>query len=169
MAKIIQRYYWDSCIFLAYLNNEPQRADIIEAHWDRISQQSESKILTAAISIAEVGHLTIEKEKYKLLPGTIDKIDNMWNNSSVLIVETSLSIVYLARDLMRAATTQGWSLKPFDATHLATALWVHNNVGVISEFHTYDDKLFKLQNIVGFPIIEPPDITRQLPLINTSS
>lgn len=163
MPKITKQIYWDSCVFLAYLNNEPGRAEVIEAIWGEISTSDDTRILTASISIVEVGHLTIEKEKHKLLPDTTAKIDKMWTDPSVLIVEVNSPIMYIARNLMRTATSHGWSLKPYDATHLATAIWINTNVPTsIKEFYTYDDKLPKLTDLAGFPILEPPNLERQL-------
>ena len=56
---------------------------------------------------------------------------------------------------MRDAITKGWSLKPLDAIHLATAQWL-SSVGVtVDEVHTYDNSLVKYGPIVGFSIMEP--------------
>ena len=57
---------------------------------------------------------------------------------------------------MRLAVTRGWSLKPLDAIHLATAQWL-SSLGIeIDEFHTYDTHaLFKYVPIVDFNVCEP--------------
>ena len=51
---------------------------------------------------------------------------------------------------MRQAMTQGWSLKPADAIHLASA----QSLG-IEEFYTYDDKLPRYGTMIGCKICEP--------------
>ena len=43
-----------------------------------------------------------------------------------------------------------WALKPLDAIHLSTARWLE-----VAEMHTYDDRLHKFAEHVGFPITTP--------------
>jgi predicted nucleic acid-binding protein len=59
---------------------------------------------------------------------------------------------------MREAMAKGWSLKPPDAIHLATALQ-HS----ADRFHTYDDRLSKHADISGLIIAEPHAVQPQLP------
>jgi len=47
--------YWDSCIFLSYINDEPKRVNIIEDVWRNILNDKK-KVLTSTISIVEVAH-----------------------------------------------------------------------------------------------------------------
>lgn len=61
---------------------------------------------------------------------------------------------------MRSVIPRGFSLKPPDAIHLATA-----KVWEVDEFHTYDAKLFKFEAMMGFRIVYPH--TDQLPLFPT--
>ena len=56
---------------------------------------------------------------------------------------------------MRDAIPAGWVLKPKDAVHFATALWLDKNVEHIDEIHTYDKKLEKYEVMVGIHICEP--------------
>ncbi|MGH7557372.1 MAG: hypothetical protein ACREMD_06285 [Gemmatimonadota bacterium] len=51
---------------------------------------------------------------------------------------------------MREALPRGWSLKPMDAIHLATA-----GVVGVQALHTYDGSLGKYDAITGFPIGPP--------------
>jgi predicted nucleic acid-binding protein len=59
-------------------------------------------------------------------------------------------VAHEARALIRQALPKGWSIKPADAIHLATA----RRVGATA-FHTCDEGLTKFKKLVGFPI-EPP-------------
>ena len=59
-------------------------------------------------------------------------------NGSVTLVDFHIGIGRQARDLMRGAITNNWSLKPYDANHLATAQWL-SKMGIgVTEFHTYE-------------------------------
>ena len=71
------------------------------------------------------------------------------------MVEYHAEIGNRARTLMRNAITRGWSLKPLDAIHLATAQWLVDNGVQVDEFHAYDRSLDKYGSIVGFTICEP--------------
>lgn len=51
---------------------------------------------------------------------------------------------------MRQAITKGWSLKPADAIHLATAKRME-----LDEIHTYDPSLNKFSELTGIKIREP--------------
>ena len=84
------------------------------------------------------------------------RIDSLWTDpGAVVLVEFHSRIAQTARILMRYAITQGWSLKPYDAVHMATAQWL-STVGIkVDEFHTYDKSLVKYGSIVGFKITEP--------------
>jgi hypothetical protein len=60
------------------------------------------------------------------------KIDALWNDDSVInLIELHDGIALHARELMRRALTQNWSLKPADAIHLASAQWLR-----VTEIHT---------------------------------
>jgi hypothetical protein len=60
---------------------------------------------------------------------------------------------------MRQALTQGWSLKPADAIHLASAQWLS-----VEELHTYDDKMPRYSMMIGCKICEPSTIQLRLNL-----
>lgn len=160
--------YWDSCVFLSYIQDDASRITAIEGVWEEISKNKESKIITSSVSILEVAFAAYEKTGGILDAAIAEKLDRMWHDPSILLVEAAPFIMFRARDLMReaiAASRGEWSLKPLDAVHLATAQWTANS-HPISEFHTYDTSLKKYANLLGgIPIVEL-DATRliQLPL-----
>jgi predicted nucleic acid-binding protein len=147
--------YWDSSIFLAYLNHEPGRVEAIDRAWSAVVESEGSRVVTAAISIAEVSYAAHEKLRKALDPQAQSRIDAMWGDPSVLLVETPPQVMFLARDMMREVTPRGWALRPYDAVHLATAAWVHKQIYPVSEFHTYDDRLRKYTELIDIPIVEP--------------
>jgi predicted nucleic acid-binding protein len=144
--------YWDSCIFLSYINADPGRIDILEGFLDEIQKSNgERKIVTSILTKVEVAWSAIEQISQELSSAVEQKIDALWNDESVIgFIEVHEGIVLGARALMRQSLTQGWSLKPPDAIHLASAQWLG-----VEELHTYDDKLPRYGTMIGCKICEP--------------
>ncbi len=154
-AKKSRYCYWDSCVFLAYTKGEPGRVDVIDALWDDFAENKDDRIVTSIVSVTEVAHVGLEKDRRILeLDGAL-KLDAMWRHTSVLMAETNEKVVYMARDLMRDATSRQWSLTPLDAIQLATCKWIHDHVHAIDEFQTYDRELEKYSALIGIPVTEP--------------
>lgn len=105
------RHYWDSCVFLSYIDNIPGRADIIE----RLLQQcadGEVEIWTSHFSLIEVAFASEEKEKRALDRETLENINSLWQPpSKIRLVELSEEIAYRARNTMREGIKHGWSLR----------------------------------------------------------
>ena len=147
--------YWDSCNFLSYVNEYPERIPTLEALLER-SAKGEFELYTSEISRVEVAFAASEQKRRRLDHEVEHRIDSLWADSNVVVsVEYHGVIGQVARDLMREAITRGWSLKPLDAIHLATAQWL-SSVGIeVSEFQTYDGRLSRYASIVDFSICEP--------------
>jgi predicted nucleic acid-binding protein len=138
--------YWDSCNFLSYINEMPDRVSILDALLaSSASDTGTINLLTSELSKVEVAFGATEQLQRALVPEIEEKIDNLWADpSAVAVVEYHDGIGREARSLIRAAITRGWRLKPNDAIHLATAAWL-SRVGIsIDEFHTYDHSLHKI-------------------------
>jgi predicted nucleic acid-binding protein len=144
--------YWDSCVFLSYINADPGRIDTLDALLDEIQKSNgEKRIVTSILTKVEVAWSAIEHTTQTLSPNVEQTIDALWNDESVIgFIELHDGIVIRARDLMRQSLTQGWSLKPADAIHLASAQWLG-----VEELHTYDDKLPRYGTMIGCKICEP--------------
>jgi predicted nucleic acid-binding protein len=144
--------YWDSCVFLSYLNADPGRIDTLDAILDEIQKSNrEKRIVTSILTKVEVAWSAIEHTTQTLSTAVEQTIDNLWNDESVIgFIELHEGIAIRARDLMRQSLTQGWSLKPPDAIHLASAQWIE-----VEELHTYDDKLPRYGTMIGCKICEP--------------
>lgn len=148
-------YYWDSCVPLSYINEIPDRMPILDALLES-SSRGEIRLYTSELSRVEVAFSAAEKLQRALDEKTERPIASLWADPEVItMVEYHRGIEREAHRLMRDAITRGWSLKPLDAIHLATAQWLLNTGITIDEFHTYDRRLFKYGPIVGFKIVEP--------------
>lgn len=152
--------YCDSCVFLAYFKAEAGRIRTLEQLFEEIQNDPERKLLTSVISITEVSHIAEEKNRQALIAGWEDKLDEFWSDNSLLdFIEFHEPMARKARDLIRRAITLGYSLKPADAIHLASAKYA----GVV-ELFTYDDKLFRFSTSLGFDIKEPYVRQPRLPM-----
>lgn len=144
--------YWDSCVFLSYIDADKDRIHVLDAILDDVYRSNQTKkIVTSILAKTEVIASAQERATKILSPEVLEKIDALWNDDAVIgIIELHDGIALRARDLMRKALEQGWSLKPPDAIHLASAHWLG-----VDEIHTYDDKWFKYSPMIGCKICEP--------------
>ena len=147
--------YWDACAFLSYINGNPERTPVLDALLHD-SANGTINIYTSAISQIEVAFAASEQQRRALDPEQESKIDSLWNDPDAIVtVEFQYEIGRLARTLIRDAIPRGWSLKPLDAVHLATAQWLLSMGFSLSEFHTYDRGLDKYSEIVGLKVCRP--------------
>ena len=155
MPDSLQITYWDANVFLAYVNEEAERMPTLDAILD-MAARGGIQLHTSEVSRAEVAFGAAEQIQQALDPETERLIDNLWNNQAVVVmVEYHAEIGNRARTLMREAITRGWSLKPLDTIHLATAQWLTDNGVQVGEFQTYDRGLDKYAALVGFKVCEP--------------
>ena len=147
--------YWHANCFLAYVNEETDRIAVLNALFD-LSESGEIRLYASIISQVEVAFSDTERRRRALEPEMEYRIDGLWKEAGVVNpVEFNDTIGLAARGLMRYSVSRGWSLKPLDAIHLATAQWLPNLGAQVDEFHTYDGGLSRYSHIVGFPIGEP--------------
>ncbi|MBE9056993.1 MAG: type II toxin-antitoxin system VapC family toxin [Sphaerospermopsis kisseleviana] len=135
------RHYWDSCTFLAVLKNESDKINeclsVIKA-----AEAGEIIIVTSALTFIEV--IRLEKGKPKLSKDVEEKIRSFFRHEWIYVYDVDRKIGELARDLM----WQYESLKPKDATHVATAIQAKVDV-----LDTFDDGLLKLSGLIGDPLL----------------
>ena len=148
--KVKKRFYWDANVFLSAINANADRLPVIEAILDDCDS-GDSEVFTSMLSITEVAFSEAEQESRLLDDQTEDKIDKIWlPPSPVKLIEIHGFVLWDAKDLMRTSIRKGWSLKPADAIHLATAKRVK-----VDEIHTYDSSLDKYVEILGCTITRP--------------
>lgn len=157
MPNTVTNIYWDANVFLSYVNNEEDKMPTLEELLESNSGSSRTiKLYTSSLSQVEVAFAASERRQQRLSPEVEEQISALWEDSeSVVSVEYQEMIGGVAKDLIRDAITKGWSLKPLDAIHLASAQWLFDVGVTVDEFHTYDTGLFKYNDIVSYPIVRP--------------
>jgi len=143
--------YWDTDVFLSYLNGHPDRIPTLQGILDNVSKDKQQIIVTSTITKVEVAWVAHEKLDRVLSTDEEGRIDALWDDPSVVeFVEFYDDIAIIARDIMRAGMTKGWKLRANDAIHLASAQSVQ-----CYEVNTYDSKLKKYGELIGITIKEP--------------
>lgn len=147
--------YWDANVFLSYVNAAPNRMPILNALMEQ-AVAGEITIYTSALSHVEVAFSDSERQARAPSPEIESRIDSLWENENIIAsIEILPDITTSARGLIRDGLTRGWSLKPSDAIHLATAQWLPIAGFSVDEFHTYDASLFRYADVMRFNILEP--------------
>ncbi len=103
-----RRIYWDSGIFLHYIEGTPQWMPILDALLEEASETRDLVIFTSSVSITEVAFAQVEKAGRALDPRLEAEIDALWNDrSAVKLVEYNEIIARHARTLLRRAVESG--------------------------------------------------------------
>ena len=147
---------------MSYIDAVPGRIEVLDSLLEDCGKGLIA-LYTSDISRVEVAFAASEKAQRVLDPEIERRIDGLWSDPQIFtMVEFHSDIAEEARALMRQAIPNGWSLKPLDAMHLATASWLSKAGVAIEEFHTYDGSLAKYGAIVGFRVVEPAVINPML-------
>lgn len=150
MPKSPRLIYWDSCVFLHYIESTPTWVPILDAIIDEVKNDSNLMLITSTVTIVEVSYIESEKASRALSASVEISLDAMWRDTSILqLVECDEAIARRARSLLRRAVAESRQLKPMDAVHLATA-----DVMRVHDCHTTDTGMLKW-NDLGFPIQQP--------------
>ena len=160
MPNIRKLIYWDSTVWLAYINGESERLPVIDSILaESASDKGKCRLYTSVLTQVEVAFAKSEQDEKALDPEVEEQIDQLWNDTeSLSLIEFHEGIGRVARELMRHCLTRGWSLKTMDALHLATAKFLNAD-----EIHTYDTKWMRLADILDIPILLPTVAQLSLP------
>ena len=147
-----ERHYCDSCVFLGFLNNEPDKIyecrTILQA-----AEEGVIELFTSAFTMAEVikikGETELDASKEYI-------IDQLFKQPWIRIANFEREMAQICR-----AIVWRYNLKPFDALHVATAIRLK-----VDFFNTTDKTLIsKLSNRVGYAP-DYPEVTIQRPLVS---
>jgi predicted nucleic acid-binding protein len=142
-------YYWDTCLFLAWIKDE-QRAsgemagvrEVIER-----AKRREVKLITSVLTSVEVLQARLPVGMDTLFNGLLKRINRLGMDSKCASLAHDLRNYYASR----ASEHDGKILSLPDAIHLATAILYRAD-----EFHTFDNRgnkkwlgLIPLSNNVG--------------------
>lgn len=130
-------YYWDACIFLAWLKDEERKLGEMDGVRDIIQRMKrrDARIMTSVLTVVEV--LTA-----KIPVGIDTSFKDLLKRTNRQSMD--IRVASLAHDLRNFYVTQGQSLKSPDAIHLATAINYRAD-----EFHTFDGQLLAMSENVG--------------------
>jgi predicted nucleic acid-binding protein len=120
--------YWDTCVFLAWMNDEKRQPGDMEGLGKIASlvERAEVTLVTSTLTRAEILNSMTPPEAMK-------KYDLLLRRSNVVPQNVDLPVAKLTSELMDFYLKSDFELLTPDAIHLATAL--HYNV---HEFHTFD-------------------------------
>lgn len=144
MAADSSRPYGDSNLFLAWLNDEPGRADVAEAVLAD-AMRAGIRLTTSTFTLTEVAYTAGERSGADV--HGLQRIDAAMRHSGLLrFIEVTERVALLGRERIRAAGRAGRRLTPADAVHLATA-----ETSGATVFWTFDERLIDLAGRLDLP------------------
>lgn len=150
--------YWDVCTWIELLNLEsPNRSELLSVYKE--AKSGLYSLVTSIISIPQCWRSPFERNRsVPLSEENEQKINDLFNQEFVVIVQLSMPIALHARRLSR----QYPELRKFeDAVHVASA--IHSNSQI---FHTYDrDHLLPLHKRLQCRNNKPLEIIQPAPFL----
>jgi predicted nucleic acid-binding protein len=155
-------YYWDSSVFIAFLNDEVQdnRGENVEQFLDE-AEAGDVFIITSSFTLVEVIKL---KGQNPIQFTASKKLTEFFEKDYFRFVDATRKITASARDLIWTHS----GLFPKDAVHLASAIEFASKED-LDAIHSYDADFLKLNGKLGIscPICHP--VPRQPLLIKVPS
>src|SRR5438105_3222795 len=129
-------FYWDSCIWLAWLKNEKRQPGEIDGILDVVDKVDRNQV---TLIVSQQVDLEILEAKW---PNDAAKIwDEIFKRRNVKKVPVTWSIISLGQQIrnfyqgkIERGEAIGKTVSSMDAVHLATAITYE-----VDQFHTFDD------------------------------
>jgi predicted nucleic acid-binding protein len=135
----ISRFFWDSCCFIAYLNDERDAYDVasLEQYIEE-ARAGKVRIFTSTIALAEVRPSFLKKRSIGSFAEFVEDL-----GGAVEFIEASPNVMILAghlRDLpYKKPNEKPRRLATPDAIMLASCIYLTDALGeTVDHFHTYD-------------------------------
>ena len=137
----VSHYFWDSCVFIAYLNDDSHAYDVasIREYLEDSKRKDGCKIYTSGIALAEVSPNRMKNaahgnfQEFLLdFRGSINVVEtNPYINANAGLMK---DVAYKRSGSTKRVLTTG------DAIMLATAIEIEQTYGVnLNAFHTFDN------------------------------
>src|SRR5579871_490855 len=127
MPGSVPLYYWDSCLFLAWIKDEERKSGEMDGVREviKLSKRRDAKIMTSVLTSVEVLAAKMPAGMNNLFAGLLKRVTR---------VGIDTRIASLAHDIRNHYSSAGGkTLSTPDAIHLATAILYRAD-----EFHTFD-------------------------------
>jgi predicted nucleic acid-binding protein len=125
-------YYWDTCLFLAWINDEQRKSgemdgvrEVIERH-----KRREVRLMTSVLTFVEALESKLPVGMENLFTGLLKRVERIGMDSKCASLAHDLRNYYATK----AHESAGKMLSTPDAIHLATAILYRAD-----EFHTFDN------------------------------
>lgn len=132
MAGAEPTYYWDTCLFLAWIKDEQRKSGEMDGVREVIerSKRREVKIVTSVLTTVEVLQSRLPVGMERLFGDLMKRVSRVGIETKVAALAHDLRDHYIRN----AAQHGGKTISTPDAIHLATAILYR-----VAEFHTFDD------------------------------
>lgn len=152
MTSRQSRVYLDANVLIAFVANEQDRADVIEAVLED-ARDEKIELFTSVLSIAEVAFISTDQPGVDPLDSE-EAIDQLWVPASpITMADVSIRVVREARAIIRKSRGPATrTVKPADAIHLASAA-----ISRCDRFFTYEGESTRAQwqGLTGLNVVEP--------------
>ncbi len=132
MAGAEPIYYWDTCLFLAWIKDEERPSGEMDGVRELIARakRRDVKIITSVLTMVEVLQSRLPVGMDRLFTDMMKRVSKIGIDSKVAALAHDIRDYYMRN----AAAHGGKTLSTPDAIHLATAILYRAD-----EFHTFDD------------------------------
>lgn len=144
-----KRAYFDSSVYLAFLNGEPGRATVVASLVEE-AERGNIALFTSTIALAEVAFIRNFGSERDIREYD-SQIDSLLQNPRITtLVQFTPAIGVRAREFVRSEPGRRARLTVLDAIHLSSAA-----AATVDAFYAYDRDFQPFEAAVDFTISEP--------------